>query len=178
MNQTEPKQVFRADGTNFPQEIRELFTQENLLAIQAEGCRFAQCGSYQGDMCFDGDEYNVHKFDEQAFENYFMRLKEDERQMLFFWEPKVMSLAKIPASRDQVLLAVRHPDKFQGFKFSFRTEFGGNVQYVATIRKNDILIQWIGLKTNEIMDDTFSFQSVKVGNVIGKSWFIDEPEDN
>jgi hypothetical protein len=175
MNQTEPKQVFRADGTNFPQEIREYFTPKNLLAIQAEGCRFAQGRIYHNEMCFDGDEYIVHKFDEQAFENYFMRLKE-ESQMLFFWEPKVMSLAKIPASREQVLLAIQHPDKFQGFKFSFRHNNVG-VQFVATIRKNDILVQWISHETNEIMDDVFSFQSVNNGVVIGKSWVIDEPED-
>jgi hypothetical protein len=170
------KQVFRNNGTTFPEEIQKFFTQENLRKVQSAGCRYRQMYSgFSTSMCFDGDEYYVHQFDEKGFVDYMTLIKEaheeEEEQKKFQWQPVEMQLAKIPRSKEQVLLALNNPEKFQGFTFSFKYRGNDNSQYVGQILDDSVKVYWFGDSTDFNISETLK-QNIKYD-----TWVIDEPSE-
>jgi hypothetical protein len=168
------KKVFRNDGTTFPEEIQKFFTQENLRKVQSAGCRFRQKSGGFFTALFDGDDYFVYQFDEKGFVEYMTLIKEaheEEEQKKFQWQPIEMQLAKIPRSKEQVLLALNNPEKFQGFTFTFSFKYrtNANTQYVGKILDNNVNVYWFGDSTGYIISETLK------QNIKGGIWIIDEP---
>ncbi len=168
------KRVFRNDGTTFPEEIQKFFTQENLRKVQSAGCRYRQEFGGFGTMYFDGDEYYVHQFDEKGFVEHMTLIKEaheeEEKQKKFQWQPVKMRLAKIPRSKEQVLLALNNPEKFQGFTFSFKYKRGDNSQYVGQILDDTVEVYWY-------KDSTYNISETLKQNIKHDTWVIDEPSE-
>jgi hypothetical protein len=166
------KKVFRNDGNTFPEEIQKFFTQENLRKVQSAGCRFRQEYGGISTMYFDGDNYFVHQFDEEAFVKFFMEVKAKvEEQKKFQWQPVKMQLAKIPRSKEQVLLALNNPKKFQGFTFSFKCKRGDNSQYVGQILDNTVEVYWYKDSIRYNISETLK-------NVETDCWIIDESTED
>jgi hypothetical protein len=166
------KQVFRNDGTTFPEEIQKFFTLENLRKVQSAGCRFRQEFGIST-MYFDGDNYYVHQFDEKDFVDYMTLIKEaheEEEQKKFQWQPVKMQLAKIPRSKEQVLLALNNPEKFQGFTFSFKYRGNDNSQYQVEIVNSKLQVYWVSDRTvNSVI-----YSNLACPENFNDRWIIDE----